>query len=262
MRIFYLGYNIDMIKNIQNIKKLKFFILLRIAYKRWVEDFNTYAKITLIVAIPSAILGLLQNNGILSDYGLIMAVAWAYAFISIIYFSFHRKKLQNNKLSEIYTTSSSRFLQFLGVSLILAIFALPFAVGLVGLFLSLPVLGLPPFIFLPISIIGLVLSSYLLARFGMAQIISVVDQLSVIDSLRASSKITFKNRWRIFFGTSLVLLLFLLMLVFVQFLLNLNLKIAQNQIIYAFVNILEACLVVPIFYAFQTEIYRELNGKK
>ncbi len=251
-----------MIKDQRKISKLKLLHLYRETLFGWKKNFNSYTKIALVVAIPAAILGVLQNDGYLGDYGLTLGIAWAFVFITIIYFTIHGSKLRNVKLATAYTTASGRFLQFLGVSLILALFALPIFLSLFGLFLSLPIFNLPPIIFLPLSVFSFLISSYLLARFGIGQVISVAEEQSVIQSLKLSSEITKKNRWKIFFGTFLVILVFLIILTAIQFLLGINQSVAQNRIVSSLVYIVEASVMAPLFFIFQAEMYRELNGKK
>ena len=245
----------------RTIPKLKLLSLYRAAFSTWKNNFNSYAKITLVVAIPAAIIGVLQNYGYLDDYVLTLGIAWLFVFMAIIYFTIHGGKLDNIKLSSAYTAASARFLQFLGVSLALILFAQPMFLSLNGLFLSLPIFDLPPIIFLPLSIVSGLLSSYLLARFGMSQVISVAESASVVQSLKLSSEITKKNRWRIFFGTFVVILVFLVLLTLLQFLVGLNQSLAQNQIFSAAVYAVEAAILVPLFFIFQSEIYKELNGK-
>ena len=240
----------------RTIPKLKLLSLYRAAFSTWKNNFNSYAKITLVVAIPAAIIGVLQNYGYLDDYGLTIGIAWIFAVKTIIYFTTHGGKLDNIKLSSAYKAASPRFLQFLGVSLILILFALPLRAD--GL---LPIFSLPPIIFLALWILSFLLSSYLLARFGMSQVISVAESASVVQSLKLSSEITKKNRWRIFFGTFVVILVFLVLLTLVQFLVGLNQSLAQNQIFSAAVYAVEAAILVPLFFIFQSEIYKELNGK-
>lgn len=255
-----MSYNISMKKDARKIKKLKIFQLYKNSFKEWKNNFNNYTKITLVVAIPAAVLGALQTNGVLSDYGQVLAVAWAFVFISIIFYAYRRSELKKNTIGIIYTSASGRFLQFLGVSLVLAVFALPFFLGLIGLFFSLPVLNLPPVIFLPISLGGLILSGYLLSRFGIAQIIAVAGNYTISESLKMSTKITKKNRWKIFFGALLLIIFYLVLLTAIQFLLNLNKSVAQNQYISNIIYVIEACVLVPTFFVYQTEIYKELNG--
>ena len=192
MRIFYLGYNICMIKDQRKIPKLRVLYLFKSAFRQWRDNFNSYAKIALVVAIPVAIVGAFQTNGYLDDYGLITATAWTFTFVTLINFAINKDKLKDTKLSTLYTSASSRFLQYLGTNLILALFALPFFLSLFGLFLSLPIFNLPPLIFLPLSILSFLISSYLLARFGMAQIIVVADKSGVIESLKKSTLLTKK----------------------------------------------------------------------
>ena len=89
----------------------------------------------------------------------------------------------------------------------------------------------------------------------------MAESLSAVQSLKLSSEITKKNRLRIFFGTFGVILAILTLLTLVQFFVGLNQSLAQNQIFSAAVYALEASVVVPIFFIFQSEIYKELNGK-
>jgi len=262
MRIFYLGYNICMLKDQRKVPKLRVFNLFRSAFLEWRSNLNSYTKIALIVAIPVAVISAFQTNGYLDDYGLTTATAWTFAFVSLINYAIHQNSLKDSKLSTLYTSASSRFLQYLGTNLILALFALPFFLSLFGLFLSLPIFNLPPLIFLPLSILAFLLSSYLLTRFGMAQIIVIADKSGVIESLKKSTFITKKNRWRIFFATFLLILTFLIALTGIQFVLGLKASIAQNQIISSLVYIIEASILAPVFFVFQTEMYKELNGKK
>jgi hypothetical protein len=262
MRIFYLRYNIYMINDLRKIPKLKVLSLYKNSFLEWKDNFNNYTKIALVVAMPVAIINAFQTNGYLGDYGLTTAIAWTFTFVSLIYFAIHSKNLKDSKLATIYTSASSRFLQYLGTNLILAIFALPFFLSLFGLFLSLPIFNLPPVVFLPLSILSFLLSSYLLARFGMTQIVVVADQYSVIESFKKSTELTKKNRWRIFFATFLLILTFLIALTGIQFVLGLKMEIAQNQIISSIVYIIEASFLAPIFFIFQAEMYKELNGKK
>lgn len=262
MRIFYLRYNIYMIKDQRKIPKLRVTHLFKSSFVEWKNNFNQYTKIALVVAIPVAVVGAFQTNGYLDDYGLITATAWTFTFVSIINFAINRHEQEDTKLSTLYASASSRFLQYMGTNLILALFALPFFLSLFGLFLSLPIFNLPPLIFLPLSIFSFLISSYLLSRFGMAQVIVVADKSSVAESLKKSTLLTKKNRWRIFFATFLLILTFLLSLTGVQFVLGLKASIAQNQIISSLVYIIEASLLAPIFFIFQAEMYKELNGKK
>lgn len=257
-----MGYNIYMIKDLRKIPKLKFLSLYKNSFLEWKGNFNNYTKIALVVAMPVAVINALQTNGYLSDYGLTTAIAWTFTFISLIYFAIHGKNLKDSKITTIYTSASSRFLQYLGTNIILAVFALPFFLSLFGLFLSLPIFNLPPVVFLPLSIISFLLSSYLLTRFGMAQIVVVADKYSVIESFKKSTQLTKKNRCRVFFATFILILTFLIALTGIQFVLGLKIEIAQNQIISSIVYIIEASFLAPIFFIFQTEMYKELNGKK
>ena len=246
-------------KDNRHIPKLKVWKLYKQTLVEWKNNYQVYFKIILIVALPVAVLGIFQNDGALGDYSITTSIVWAFAFIATISFAANKSKLQNSKLATIYSFASSRFLQYTAVSLILALFALPIFLSLIGLFVSLPVFGLPPAIFLPLSAGSFLLSSYLLARFGLAQIIVVATTKPTFESLKNSSLLTSKNRWSIYLGTFLLLLVFMLVLTSVQFLLTLNQSVAQNQYISGLVSAIEAAVFVPIFFIFQSKMYRDLN---
>lgn len=246
-------------KDNRHIPKLKVWKLYKQTLVEWKNNYQVYFKIILIVALPVALIGIFQNDGALGDYGITTAIVWAFAFIATISFAANKSKLQNSKLATIYSFASSRFLQYTAVSLILALFALPIFLSLLGMFVSLPIFGFPPAIFLPLSVGSFLLSSYLLARFGLAQIIVVATTKSTFESLKNSTQLTSKNRWRIYLGTFLLLLVFMLVLTSVQFLLSLNQSVAQNQYISGLVSSIEATVFVPIFFIFQSKMYGDLN---
>ena len=250
-------------KDNRHIPKLKVWKLYKQTLVEWKNNYQVYFKIILIVALPVAVLGIFQNDGALGDYGIttaiVIAIAFAFAFIAVINFAINKPKFQNTKLATIYTSTGSRALQYIAVSLVLALLALQIFLSLLGMFASLPASDLLPVIFLPLSVGSFMLSSYLLARFGLAQIIAVVNTKSTFESLKNSSLLTRKNRWRIYLGTLLLLLVFMLVLTSVQFLLSLNQSVAQNQYISALVITIEAAVFVPIFLIFQSKMYRDLN---
>lgn len=257
-----MSYNINMIKDARKIPKLKIFRLYRACINELKSEINVYIKLALVITIPAAVIGALQNLGFISDYSQYLNIAWAFAFSATIYFASRKKNSKDNKISTIYTAASGRILQFIGSSLVLAVFALPFGIGIVGLLFSLPVLGLPPVVFLPVSIIGLVLSGYLLTRFGLAQVIVIAENMSIKKSLQQSARITKKNQWKIFFGTLLVLVIYLVALTIIQFVLNLSGQLAQNIYVINILYVIEASIFMPIFVIYGVEMYKELNGKK
>jgi len=174
-------------KDNRHIPKLKVWKLYKQTLVEWKNNYQVYFKIILIVALPVAVLGIFQNDGALGYYGITtaiviaIAIAFAFAFIAVINFAINKPKFQNTKLATIYTSTGSRALQYIAVSLVLALLALQIFLSLLGMFASLPASDLLPVIFLPLSVGSFMLSSYLLARFGLAQIIAVVNKNQLLN---------------------------------------------------------------------------------
>lgn len=248
-------------KPLKKTSSLKLVGLLRSTISTWKSDFSNYSKVVLVIALPAAIINILQNQGIVGEFGLILSFAWSFVIIAVLLLAQKNRGLADTRLSTIFTAASSRLLQYIGVSLTLIVFALPAITGVLGLFLALPVLGLSPVFFIPLGLVGIILGAYLLCRYCLAQTITVNSELSVISSFKKSAELTQRNRIRIFIAYTLLVVATLLVLTLVQFILGLNQSVNENAIIGGAVYVLEAVVLVPIFFIFQQKIYESLNEK-
>ena len=106
-------------------KRLALFRIFGQSFREWISHFNAFTKIVLIVAIPVAALTVLQADGNTGDFGLTMAFAWSFAIIALIGYAFANPTTENAKLSKLYSEASGRFLQYVGVSLVLILMAVP-----------------------------------------------------------------------------------------------------------------------------------------
>lgn len=227
----------------------------------WKSNFNSYTKIILVLAVPSTIINILQTQGLIGEYGLVMAIAWSFAIVAIINLAGNRENLTSTRLSTIFTVSSSRILQYVGVSLILLVFVLLLLVGIISLLFAGPVFGVSPVVFVSIGVLGLVLGLVFLSHYCLAQTVTVVDSRSIWDSLKDSARATRGNRIRIIASYSLLILLILTLLSIVQFILSLNEPVNQNTLLAGVIYILEAVVIVPIFFIFQVKLYEVLGEK-
>lgn len=239
--------------------KLRIIDLYRSTFKSWKQEFNNYSKVVLIIALPAAIINILQNQGVVGEFGLILSFAWSFVIIGVLMLAQKERKLDNTKLSTIFTAASARLLQYIGVSLVLVLFALPAIAGLVGVFLALPVFGVSPVFFVPLGLLGLLLGAYLLGRYCLAQTIAVGTNDSILSSFAQSAKLTKGNRLRILLAYFLLIVLMLLALTAIQFVLGLNQSINENAIIGGAIYVIEAVVLVPLFFIFQVKIYESLN---
>ena len=248
-------------KLVDKSNNLKITQLFKATLRTWKADFNNFSKVILVIALPAAIVNILQNQGLIGEYGLILSLAWSFVIIAVLLMGLNKRQLKDIRLSTVFTASSARLLQYLGVSLVLIIFALPAIVGLLGLFLALPVFGISPWLFVPLGSAGLILGAYLLCRYAITQTIAVSTPSSIISSFKQSAKLTKGNRLRILIGYLVLFTVMLIVLVAVQFLLGLNQSINENAFIGGAIYAIEAVVLVPIFFVFQVKIYEFLNEK-
>lgn len=240
--------------------RIKPFALIATSIKEWLRNFNDYTKLVLVVAIPVAILTILQSDGNMGDFGLTMAFAWSFTIIALIIFAYGKKVLPNAKITTIYSLASGRFLQYLGVTLVLVALVLPGVVGWLAIIPLLSQQGSSALALLILSLVGIGLSGHLLVRFSLAQVATVGAQKSVYQSLKNSSELTKGNRLRIFFGFLTILLVVFLIANGIQILLSLNQSINQNIYINNILYVLEASVFLPVIYIYQVKILEALNG--
>ena len=91
----------------------------------FIYTFNNYSKLVLAVAIPVAILTIIQADGNLGDFGLLMGFALAFMSLAVIEYGSNKVSLENKKITTVYTSGSGRFLQFLGTFFIMVFFSVP-----------------------------------------------------------------------------------------------------------------------------------------
>lgn len=242
-------------------QKLRIFKLLSQTFKLWKGNFNVFTKIVLVIAIPSAILNILQTQGLIGEYGLLLSIAWSFSIIAILQNSAKKNIDSPKKIGEIFTNASGRLLQYIAISLIQIVFLLPAITGIFGAFLAVPVLNVPFWYFVPFGLVGIVLGSYLISRYIVAQSAGVIENQSIVGSFRQSSALTKGSRLRIILGYLVLIIVILLILTVVQFVLSLNQSLNENAILGGAIYVLESIVFVPIFFIYQVKIFEALSEK-
>lgn len=249
-----------MSKKAEHKNKIKIIKLIKLSFVDWFGSFNAYTKIVLAVALPVALITILQSDGSLGDFGLTMAFAWSFTIIAIVIYASQSKQLKDEKISTIYSLASARFLQYLGVTLVMIFFAVPGIFGLLGILSALTQQGGYTIIILILGVLGIGISAHLLVRFCLSQVIAISSSKSVYQSLQSSSKVTRGNRLKIFLAFLIMLTAIFLIANGVQLLLSFNRSINENIYVNNIVYVLEASVFLPIIYIFQTRLKEILNG--
>ena len=230
-------------------------------FREWFQNFNTYSKIVLVVAIPVAILTVLQADGNTGDFGLTMAFAWSFTIIALVMYATVGPKNNNDKLAGLYSNASGRFLQYIGVSIALIIMAVPGVAGWLGIIAVLGGSGSGALALLIAGGLGIIISIFLLVRFGLAQVLTVSQKTSVYKSLKASYNLSKKHFLGMFVGYLIILLGVFLIANGIQLVLSIRQNINENIYINNLVYILEATVFLPIFYIYQSKLLKALHGE-
>lgn len=242
------------------IKKIRIFGILKNTLINWVKGFNNYSKLVLVVAVPVAILTIVQADGNTGDFGLIMAFAWAFAVMAVIVYGKNRQKLEKVKISQIFSQGSGRFFQYIGTSLLLIVLAIPAIAGATALLTAFTQPGSNSLILIALGVAGVIISIFLMIRFSLSQVIAVGENKSVYQSFLISQRITKGNRLKIFIGFLIIFGLIVLIANGVQLLLGIKQTINENIYINNIVYVIEATLFLPIVYLYQILLVEELNG--
>lgn len=242
-------------------KRLALFRIFGQSFGEWISHFNAFTKIVLIVAIPVAALTVLQADGNTGDFGLTMAFAWSFAIIALIGYAFANPTTENAKLSKLYSEASGRFLQYVGVSLVLILMAVPGVAGWLGIISALGGVGSNSLLLLIAGGLGIIISIVLLVRFSLAQVLTVGQKLSVYQSLKSSYRLSRKHFLGMFIGYFILLAGVFLIANGIQLILSLRQSINENIYINNLIYIIEASVFLPAFYIYQTKLLKALHGE-
>jgi hypothetical protein len=242
-------------------QRLNIFTLYKQTFREWLKNFNSYTKIVLVVAIPVAILTVLQADGNTGDFGLTMAFAWSFTSIALILLASNGKTPLKEKISTLYSAAGGRFLQYIGVSLVLILMATPGLAGWLGIVSALGGSGTSALYLIIAGLAGIIISIYLLVRFNIAQVITVAESKSVMQSLKSSFKLSKRHFWGMLAGYVIILLGVFLLANGVQLLLSIRQSINENIYINNLVYVVEATIFLPIIYIYQLKLLRALNGE-
>lgn len=241
--------------------RLALFKIFGQTFREWLNNFNAYTKIVLVVAIPVAALTILQADGNTGDFGLTMAFAWSFTIIALVGYAFAKPSSENVKLSKLYSDASGRFLQYIGVSLVLILMAVPGVAGWLGIISALGGSGSSTLMLLLAGGLGIIISIVLLVRFGLAQVLTVGQKISVYQSLKSSYKLSRRHLAGMFIGYLLLLLGVFLIANGIQLILSLRQSINENIYINNLIYIIEATVFLPVFYIYQTKLLKALHGE-
>lgn len=241
-------------------KKIKILMILKATFVEWLKNFNNYSKLVLVVAIPVAILTIVQADGNIGDYGLLMAFAWSFSAMALIVYGVRQKKLKKVKVSAIYSEGSGRFFQYIGASLVLILIAIPSIAGVVTIFMAYTQPATTSLLFISLGAVGILVSILLMVRFSLSQVIAVSENRSVYQSLLKSQSITKNVRWKVFLGFLIIFSLIVVIANGVQMLLSIKQVINENIYINNMIYIIESTIFLPIIYIYQIKLLEELNG--
>lgn len=241
--------------------KLNIFSLIKLTFQEWLKNFNAYSKIVLVVAIPVAILTVLQADGNTGDFGLTMAFAWSFTSIALIILASNTKQAAKAKISVLYSSAGGRFLQYVGVSLVLIIMVIPAVAGWLGIVSALGGSGTSALLLIIAGALGILISVYLLVKFNLAQVITVKEGKTIMQSLKSSLRVSKGHFWAMLAGYVIILLGVFLLANGIQLLLSIKQSINENIYINNLVYVVEATIFLPIIYVYQLKLIRALNGE-
>jgi hypothetical protein len=206
-----------------------------------------------VVVVPSTLIR--AANEVTIDFSLVLFVAAVFAVLALINFCHNMAVASSLSVAKIYTQSSGRFLQALGVTLAQAVALLPgiFAAVLivfVGGFNLSQWLYLPGLIILAFTLVGI-------ASLSLAQFIVTCEDASIVGALRASWGRTKGNRIRLLGHFALILLIISAFSSAVFFVINLSAMLAASWLVQGAVSSVLIVIALPWFITYGYSIYVE-----
>lgn len=208
-----------------------------------------------VVAVPSTFLRSYQQLS--TDFSLILFGASLYCLLALIYFCKHIDKAGSESVASIYTRSSGRFLQLLGVTLLQSLALVPgiFAAVLLTFIGS---FNLPTTLYIP-GIITLGISFVVLASLSLAQFAATCESLTIWQSLRASWQRTKRSRLRIVLNFAGLFVVVAAISSLLFFLVNLSSLLATSWFVQGLVSSALIVVFLPWVVIYGYSIYDELS---
>lgn len=228
---------------------------LVVTWRLFWQQRGKLAALAAVVVVPSTLVR--AASEVTTDFSLVLFVAAIFAVLALVYFCHNMTRASTQSIAKIYTQSSGRFLQLLGVTLAQAFALLPgiFAAVLivfVGGFNLSQWFYVPGFVVLALSLIGI-------ASLSLAQYITVCEDASIIGSLRTSWQRARGLRLRLTGHFALILLMISAISSAVFFIINLSAILAASWLVQGAVSSTLIVIALPWFVTYGYSIYDELS---
>lgn len=237
--------------------KLAVFSTLFAALQSYKASFWLITKVTLVVAVPVGLLQLVQTDAFNGDSTVLSSVAWGYAILAILYVLLTNKPTK--KLSQIYTTVSGRFLQYVIITLVMILAGLPTIGALLIWLVLLPSYGLSIFLAIPSGLALVGVSAYLLAKYVLALPIVATEKTSSWAALGLASKLSAKNKLRIIAMFLILLVIVIGLMTGIAALLSLVPALNENKYFNVVLSIIESTVFIPVLLSAAAQAYQRLS---
>lgn len=238
-------------------------------WKKTITDFRRhfwrYILLVLVVIVPSRLINALSSGD--STVAVYTLIASLFMNGAIIYAVIRFKSEPNSKLKlrELYYNSSTALLRYIIVSFVLALMLIPAAFGLWLTGSGSSAIAAPPLgEQILLGLIGFMISIpsiYLLIRNGLSTLIVYEGTSWPSDALRRSRELTKGYFWAILLRY-LILALGLLVAILPLTIIFIGLfLLTQIQFFTTLNQIVNVALVLPLFYLYAYELYKNLLRK-
>lgn len=209
--------------------------------------------LTAVVAIPSTFIR--SASAVTVDFSSVLFVAAMFTVLALMYYCHHLPVASSLSVAKIYTLSSGRYLQLLGVTLAQALALLP-GVFAVVLMVFVGGFGLSTLLYIPGAIL-LALTALGMSGLSLAQYIAACEDTSIVGALRASWQRTKGLRFKLVGHFALILLLISAMSTGVFFMVNLSSVLATSWFVQGVVSSVLIVVALPWFITYGYSIYDE-----
>lgn len=208
-----------------------------------------------VVVVPSNFIRAASELSI--DFSLVLFVAAVFVVLALMHFCHNIAAASTQSVAKIYTQSSGRFLQLLGVTLLQALALLPaiFA-GVLAVFVG--GFNLSSWLYFPALFI-LILTSLCLAGLSLGQFVAVCEQSSVLGALQSSWRRTKGIRTKLVGHFALIILVITALSTAIFFVVNISSSLAESWFVQAAVSSALLVVALPWFITYGYSVYAELS---
>lgn len=244
--------------------------LIKLTLRKFRRNAKAYLITAGVILIPSSILRTYTSSqGNAADFSIVLFLAGLLCFLALLWLAQGRPTKSSSdtdqdsakpKIRQIYVASTTRFLPFLLVSLILAASFIPFIVGAFVMLLAVSYGA--SFVFIGLGVVISMLAIYFAIRLSLALPAVTDSEVSSGKAIKFAWRLSRRRWWHLFWKYLFYFVVIGLLSGLILGLFDFIPVIGKNTLAVSLLNGMLLIITVPLLAIYMNAIYDNLGGRK